>query len=351
MAFLIVVRSRLDLSNQITRMIGNLFFLQTSLLLLLLVFSLEVVSGNSLTNEEIQLLDAAQTFVDHQHPSSENTDDEQSRELGKIFGDHNSQGLIGQRCGPFNSNTCGDGLKCVRGVFFGQCQPVDCFRNAVTEFNNKFDMETYKKSVFTTAGISENNLLKIVPQKDLESEEDLQHSTALQALVNAMNEHPIPVEYTQEFNNDVTACMRVDRILEENKENDDDEEEEKAPTTDGQTNWYGFHIEGGIILDASFSVFQIYQNGIVNSTITRVCGGAGGIGVDISAVIGLGFSGTPSDFEGGSVLVTDFELGLGPMGGIDVGWMFNDVWYMDFNVGAGVTGEGFGVGVCGNWKV
>jgi len=261
---------------------------------------------------------------------------------------------LGESCGGiFPSKTCRDGLTCVgQGAFWaggGQCYPLDCIQQAVETFHEEvFDMMEYKDTIFDLAGTTPHELW----QSRTESDGDQAFATSsplLQTFTRAMREYPFPWDAMTQL---MDPCFDtgsgeggggMQRV-------DNNNGNAKAATKQARTNYVGFHLEGGIIFDGSFSVFNYPGTNNTQQTVYRGCFSSGGAGIDVSALIGMGMTGTGKDLEGCSVLIQDWELGLGPAFGIEYGLMLEPrVQYLDFTIGAGVTFEGSGFGMCGNW--
>lgn len=257
--------------------------------------------------------------------------------------------LIGERCGGLLfGDDCAEGSRCIKAaVGGGRCLPVDCMVDAINRFNEQrqqnglADTKTLTDQIFEEARVTPAELLASRANEARSDQTFREDSSAMQAIVDVMNnmENPFP-----ELERELAACNHNVGDV----ENGYDDSSGKGPTP-GQTMYYGFHIEGGVLYDAEFSVLVAFQNGAPNLTFIRGCFGAGGVGVDVSSVIGFGYTGNPNELLGCSTILTDFEVGAVLAAGITVGSTFPGVIYLDVTVGLGFTGEGFGIGLCSNW--
>lgn len=246
--------------------------------------------------------------------------------------------LMGERCGLF-FGSCAEGLTCVNAALGGgRCLPLDCMTEALKTFNERNGVaaieQTLAHHIFEKAGVTPEQLALSRASEARSDRTFRQDSSVMQAVVEAMNamEHPFP-----ELQEELRACNT--------------NYDSRQATTPGTTMYTGFHIEGGFLYDGEFSVLTAIEENQPNLTFTRGCFGGGGAGFDISYMIGTGYTGTREDLLGCSALMTDFELGALFAFGVSVGLTFDGVAYLDFTFGAGVTGEGFGIGLCGNWEM
>ena len=249
--------------------------------------------------------------------------------------------LTGERCGIF-FGSCADGLTCVNAAFgTGRCLPVECMAEALKSFNEQQSIAgleaTLEQQIFGRAGITPEQLAVSRASEARSDKTFREESDAMQAIVEAMNtmENPFPGLQAE-----LDACNAQG----------DYGGTTRAATTPGTTMYYGFHIEGGVLYDGEFSVLTASADNQPNLTFIRGCFGGGGAGFDISYLIGMGYTGTREDLLGCSALLTDFELGALFAFGVSLGLTFDGVFYLDITLGAGITGEGLGIGLCGNWQ-
>jgi len=169
----------------------------------------------------------------------------------------------------------------------------------------------------------------------------------LKKVVSAMKNVPFPHDDLQ---TSVDACM----IAAASASTSSSAATARNASVAGSTVFAGFHIEGTALLDGSFSIFRAFDgSGQGPLSIARPCiNYGGGVGINLSALIGVAFTGNSTDLLGCSVTIQEWELAAGLAGGIDFGFMMsNNVVFMDTTIGAGLGVELFGFGYCGNYAV
>lgn len=243
-------------------------------------------------------------------------------------------GKLGEVCG--NHNPCVDGLDCTSTGWWMRrhCTPSQqCLKEGLTNFTSKYDMEALKEEVFASAGISEFSFLELY--KDSGRHTTFQSSDEYQSVKQSMRN--ILKEPTQDFLRIQMECSMLERSIDKNS------------TTENV--YLGIHIEGGVILDGSFSYFFGVENLPYTDTsgdLIRFCGGVEPLaGAEVSFIIG----GTPNysgnNFYAGLTFFLDFDLALGPAVGFAVGFG-NEGVMLEGTFGAG-AGIGAGVSLCAAW--
>ncbi|CAB9501937.1 expressed unknown protein [Seminavis robusta] len=249
---------------------------------------------------------------------------------------HHRELQEGDRCGLFQGE-CADGLSCVRGPVggFGLCLPVDCMADAVRK--SGLDFNNFTQTIFAQAQVTPEQLAISRANEARSDQTFSQDSSAMASIVDVLTnrmDHS-PFYALQES---MAACSSASLNVNNNT------------AKQATVSYYGFHMEGGALYDGEFSVLVAPSETEGSLTWVRPCFGGGGVGIDISAVIGTGYTGSREHLLGCSALVTDNELYAILGFGVDYGVGFNGVSYLDFTVGVGLSGEGLGIGLCGNYK-
>ena len=223
-----------------------------------------------------------------------------------------------------SADGCSEGLSCVAR----RCIPAadSCFGKAVSDFTESFDSSAWLATNLGNANITEDSLVKAARSSG--SSDAFQSSDAFKALVDATSSNmPDEINGLQDA---VDACVAVD---------------ERAPTTNGMITYLGVHIELSAIADLAVSVFWPVAGAggaDPDAFIRGTFGVEAGVGAEVSALVGIAFTGFPVDILGDSV-VLDADAGGGPHAGGALVINMNGLISLEFTLGVG-AGGGVGIG-------
>lgn len=283
---------------------------------------------------------------------------------------------------------CPTGFECAESL--NRCLAKACIAREVAGAINAFDPVAFKNRVFSQAGVTDDILLNL--KRDLDTDQAFvdhpivtnlmatiqKHSyelAAMAALIQACESGQVPPQFHRElqqrglgFSSWVGGLFGLN---DEEETSSEIAEQMPAPTASSapsmapslkplipntQRMYCGIHIEGGILFDYAFTLFQ--ESG-TNSTdevetqrFKRGCFGAElGLGSEVSIYIMVTANQLPSDIIGGSFLFEQ-DIGVGAVIGMAAGlYVTGEQWdstcpmYLEVTLGGGIS-IGVGGSLC-----
>lgn len=260
---------------------------------------------------------------------------------------------MGDRCGLLSGSrgTCQEGLECAPlSAMAGsgrRCMPRrDCLGDSLQTFLGRpeFEGNAYKNSILRAANVDEMDVWE-ARRTTLNDDKAFLESEPIQAVRRSMD------SYVANFT-DLGVMMQ--QCAEPPQEG---QQSASVSTVDPrQSNgtspqiFIGLHLEGGTILDASFSALWQLEMGNVDldeRVLLRPCGGIEiGTSIELSFIVIVGFTTDASSLDCLSVLI-DVDAAPFLAFGAGVGFCVqnSNTIYVEATIGAGV-GAGVGVSLC-----
>lgn len=304
-------------------------------------------------------------------------EEEQARGLIGIEAD----GSLGSKCGWLDP--CNPGFDC----FHNRCIPNrDCMKERLAEFDASFDSDDYKRKMFKTTGVTEEDIVLAYKESDGD-ELVFANSRPLQSLVEFMQANSEPFDPVTEIVNSCAGVVSGRRLhVDEDKlkaaETSSHGDAETASYGEGKTRnlqstptvslapstsfapsmvpsmapsvarnntvFLGLHLEGGLVFELALTV--AWREGDTTSgrqQYARGCFGAvfGG-GVEFSFYVAQTFDGVDDGWGCGSVLFSvDAGFGLNLGMGLGICFAQSSSVYLEFTIGGGI-GAGMGFSSC-----
>ena len=243
---------------------------------------------------------------------------------------------LGQRCNE-EDKLCYPGLACTPVAFGSRCLPSkDCIVPKLEAFEAIYDMEALRTQVFSTAGITESELVDLMRGTERSTLVGLDPFKTFVASLRTVMDGP---------NRALTAISRHCGYP------DIPAEEWSLGRQDGEDSagYIGVHLEAGLLVDGVLAYLNAADADGGANEFFRGCGGVEiGLGAEVSFLLG---GVTPGDIDDVQCLnfLFDTDLGFGTMFGVAAGIGLTGKTIVEITVGVG-AGIGAGFSLCGTVK-